>query len=128
MDASNKSNSFTENLVDQKDMDTNSNRNSSDSQPPTPPPPYVDGFNCKYENNATVINVKEETVKNGSASTDSILAMDNSEKDPMLNEETDAPTLKVERQGLIYKVSENPPVHLLLFFCFQVTHFTFEDF
>ncbi|XP_052707172.1 solute carrier family 23 member 1-like [Crassostrea angulata] len=119
MDASNKSNSFTENLVDQKDMDTKSNRNSSDSQPPTPPPPYVDGFNCKYENNATVINVKEETVKNGSASTDSILAMDNSEKDPMLNEETDAPTLKVERQGLIYKVSESPPVHLLLFFCFQ---------
>lgn len=128
MDASYKSNSFNENLVDQKDMDTNSDRNSSDSQPPTPPPPYVDGFNCKYENNATVINVKEETVKNGSASTDSILALDNSEKDPMLNEETDAPTLKVERQGLIYKVSESPPVHLLLFFCFQVTHFTFEDF
>lgn len=127
MDASNKSNSFTENLVDQKDMDTNSDRNSSDSQPPTPPPPYVDGFNCKYENNANVINGKEETVKNGRASTDSILAMDNSEKDPMLNEGTDAPTLKVERQGLIYKVSESPPVHLLLFFCFQVTHFTFED-
>uniref|UniRef100_K1R3H1 Solute carrier family 23 member 1 n=1 Tax=Magallana gigas TaxID=29159 RepID=K1R3H1_MAGGI len=98
MDASYKSNSFNENLVDQKDMDTNSDRNSSDSLPPTPPPPYVDGFNCKYENNKTVINVKEETKKNGS-----ILAMDDSEKDPMLNEETDAPTLKVERQGLIYK-------------------------
>lgn len=128
MDASNKSNSFTENPVDQKDMDKKSDTNSSDSQPPTPPRPNVDGFNGKYENNATVINEKEYTVKNAIASTDSILAMDNSEKDPMLNEGTDALPLKVERQGLIYKVSESPPFHLLLFFSFQVTYFTFKDF
>ena len=99
-----------------------SSSSGSNSQPPTPPPPYIDEYYPREEVKSSREKLEEKA--NG-ATANNFTAMENSEKDPMLREhafsvESDEISMKVERQKLVYRVSQRPPVSLLLFFSIQV--------
>lgn len=102
---------------------------SSSSQPPTPPPPYIPVNGHDYEESATLLNGKEKESKHALQSFttddnfDSVVEMELSEKDPMWQKDVyieEEPIVKFERPGLVYRVSQRPPLHLLLFFAIQV--------
>ncbi|XP_048746226.2 solute carrier family 23 member 1-like [Ostrea edulis] len=101
---------------------------SSSSQPPTPPPPYIPVNGHDYEESATLLNRKEKESKHALQSLttddnfDSVVEMELSEKDPMWQKDVyieEEPIVKFERPGLVYRVSQRPPLHLLLFFAIQ---------
>ncbi|XP_061194733.1 solute carrier family 23 member 1-like [Saccostrea echinata] len=111
-----------------KDYKGNSDTSSS-SKPPTPPPPYNQVNENDFEERATLLQKEKIPDDVLAPSTlncnfDSFVEIEQSEKDLMQHGESyskgiDEDSKKVERQRLIYKVSQRPPFYLLLFFGLQ---------
>ena len=108
-----------------------SSSSGSNSQPPTPPPPYIDEYYPREEVKSSREKLEEKVDGAVNSTTHNFTAMENSEKDPMLREhafsvESDEISMKVERQKLVYRVSQSPPVSLLLFFSIQVYQYLYS--
>ncbi|XP_062570143.1 uncharacterized protein LOC134232212 [Saccostrea cucullata] len=113
---------------------TSPSSNSDNMQPQTPPPAYTLTSADDAEEDAALLDLKKgennhnDAVRQSSSKDnfESFVQMEHSEKVHMLlgesnsNEKNvDSVNIELERRRLIYKVSQRPPLSLLLFFSLQ---------